>query len=231
MATSGDDRIRVVLTMRRNYLYACDSFPEQSQRVKGEPSSSYCCTRCHAKAFMQSSPSHWTWPASLSATERISPGRRSKTWATSVANSRSEARGRGPDLVAAYGSIGRVEGALAQTAKSVFNYLSPDEQRCAETLFVRLVRSGEGDGATRRVVRLEEFDSPTRTLAEKLSQRRLLMMREELIEIAHEQLATEWQRIRARHSGSPARRRPASAAAAYWRRRTPASDRRQSGFI
>src|SRR5919205_1239557 len=35
LATPGDDRIRVVLTMRRDYLYACDSFPELSERLQG----------------------------------------------------------------------------------------------------------------------------------------------------------------------------------------------------
>jgi hypothetical protein len=111
--------------------------------------------------------------------------------------------------VRAYGRIGRVEGALAQAADSVFNRLSPDEQRRAEGLFVRLVRPGEAGGATRRVARLEEFDAATRALAEKLSQReqwRLLTMHEDTVEIAHEQLATQWLRYQhwiANLSGDP----------------------------
>jgi len=32
LVTPGDERIRGVLTMRRDYLYACDSFPELSER-------------------------------------------------------------------------------------------------------------------------------------------------------------------------------------------------------
>src|SRR5262249_15217840 len=109
----------------------------------------------------------------------------------------SEARGRGSDLVRAYGEIGRVEGALAQAADDVFNHLSLEEQRRAETLFVRLVRPGEAGGATRRVARFEEFNPSTRTLADKLSQKeqwRLLTIREDTVEIAHEQLATQWLR-------------------------------------
>jgi len=46
LATPGDDRVRVVLTMRRDYLYACDSFPELSERLQGgEPSARYLLHR------------------------------------------------------------------------------------------------------------------------------------------------------------------------------------------
>jgi hypothetical protein len=109
----------------------------------------------------------------------------------------SEAKGHSPDLVRAYGTIGRVEGALAQAAEGVFQRLSDDERQRAETIFVRLVRPGEAGGATRRVAMLSEFDEPTRTLAEKLSreeQWRLLSFGEGTVEIAHEQLATQWLR-------------------------------------
>jgi hypothetical protein len=47
------------------------------------------------------------------------------------------------------------------------------------------------------VARLDEFDAPTQALAKKLSQReqrRLLIIRENTVEIAHEQLATQWLR-------------------------------------
>src|SRR5262249_37611034 len=121
----------------------------------------------------------------------------------------TEAQGRGPDLVHAYGRIGRVEGALAQAAAEVFNRLSSDGPRRAETLFVRLVRPGEAGGATRRVAQLEEFDAPARALADKLSQveqSRLLTVHEHTVEIAHEQLATQWlryQRWIANLSGDP----------------------------
>jgi hypothetical protein len=47
LATPGDDpRTRVVLTMRRDYLYVCDSFPDLTDRVQGgKPSSRYLLHR------------------------------------------------------------------------------------------------------------------------------------------------------------------------------------------
>src|SRR5262249_42833465 len=208
LATPGDDRIRVVLTMRRDYLYACDSFPDLSKRLQsGRPSARYLVHRMSREGLHTAI----TKPLDLAGIDERdredlaravlkdvgdAPGELAllqmalwRTW--------SEARGRGPDLVRTYSKIGRVEGALAQAAEDVFNRLSSDEQRRAETLFVRLVRPGEAGGATRRVARLEEFDAPTRALAEKLSQVeqwRLLTIHEDTVEIAHEQLATQWLR-------------------------------------
>jgi WD40 repeat protein len=226
LATPDDDRIRVVLTMRRDYLYACDSFPDLSKRLQGKPSPRYLLHRMSPNGLREVI----TRPLDLAGIDERDredlaravlkdvgdePGELAllqmalwRTW--------SEAHGQGPDLVKAYGRIGRVEGALAQAADEVFNRLSPDEQRRAETLFVRLVRPGEAGGATRRVARLEEFDTPTRALADKLSQveqSRLLTIREDTVEIAHEQLATQWlryQRWIANLSGDPEQGIPAN---------------------
>ena len=97
----------------------------------------------------------------------------------------------------AYGEIGRVEGALAQAAEEVFGRLGADDRQRAENLFVRLVRPGEAGGATRRVARLAEFDEDTQRLARHLSEEdqwRLLALGESTVEIAHEQLGTQWLR-------------------------------------
>jgi hypothetical protein len=208
LATPGDDRIRVVLTMRRDYLYACDSFSGLKERLLGGvPSGRYFLHRISREGLH----AIITRPLEMGGIDEKDrediarmvlkdvsdePGELSllqmalwRTW--------SEASARGPDLVRAYGRIGRVEGALAQAADSVFDRLTTDDQQRAETLFIRLVRPGEAGGATRRVARLEEFDASTRALAEKLSQSeqwRLLTIRENTVEIAHEQLATQWMR-------------------------------------
>ena len=119
-----------------------------------------------------------------------------------------------PSSCGAYGRIGRVEGALAQAAEEVFTRLSPDDQQRAEVLFVRLVSPGEAGGATRRVAHVDEFERPTRALAAKLSQEeqwRLLTSHEDTVEIAHEQLATQWlryQRWIANIPGDPAHGTP-----------------------
>ena len=208
LATPGDDHIRVILTMRRDYYYTCHSFPELSARLQGnEPSVRYLLHRMSHEGLHASI----TKPLELAGIDErnredlaravltdvsAQPGELAllqmalwRTWA--------EAKGRGSDLVRAYGAIGRVEGAMAQAAEGVFECLSPADQQRAERLFIRLVRPGEAGGATRRIARLQEFDAPTRALADKLSQEdqwRLLTIREHTVEIAHEQLATQWLR-------------------------------------
>jgi hypothetical protein len=57
LAVTGDDRIRVVLTIRRDYLYACDSFPDLSERLYGASLLRVTyCTGCHERAYTRSSP-------------------------------------------------------------------------------------------------------------------------------------------------------------------------------
>jgi hypothetical protein len=208
LATPGDDRIRVVLTMRRDYLYICDSFEDLRERLQSDaPVVRYVLHRMTADGLRAAIIK----PLALAGIDDADredlaravlkdigdePGELAllqvalwRTW--------SEAKGRGPELVRAYNRIGRVEGALAQAAEEVFARLSPAEQQRAEALFVRLVRPGEAGGATRRVAHLDEFDATSRALADHLAQEqqwRLLAIHEDTVEIAHEQLASQWLR-------------------------------------
>jgi formylglycine-generating enzyme required for sulfatase activity len=218
LATPGDDSIRVVLTMRRDYLYICDSFESLRDRLlSGDPLVRYMLHRMSPEGLRAAITKPLT-AAGIDEADRDDlaravlkdvgdePGELAllqvalwRTW--------SEAKGRGPDLVRAYDRIGRVEGALAQAAEEVFGALSPEQQQRAETLFVRLVRPGEAGGATRRVARLDEFDEPTRDLADHLAQdkqSRLLTIHESTVEIAHEQLASQWLRYQRWISNIPA---------------------------
>ena len=80
LAKPGDDRIRVVLTMRRDYLYACDNFPELSERLHGgKPSARYLLHRMSREGMHAAIPSLWTSPVSRNATARTWPRRCSRT--------------------------------------------------------------------------------------------------------------------------------------------------------
>lgn len=120
----------------------------------------------------------------------------------------------GGDLALAYQRLDRLEGALAHAAEDVFwnpsgnaEKLTADERRVAEALFMRLVRAGDAGGATRRPVSLSELTPEARGVAQKLATpacQRLLVIggtesaeggdaRDGLtVELAHEQLATQW---------------------------------------
>lgn len=139
----------------------------------------------------------------------------------------------GGDLALAYQRLDRLEGALARAAEEVFwnpgndpRKLTEPERPVAEALFMRLTRSGDAGGATRRPVTFSELDMPKRAVARKLATpqcRRLLVLREPgrgadcehaiVAELAHEQLSTQWPDYRfwlrgtgtSRHDPDPAR--------------------------
>jgi WD40 repeat protein len=106
----------------------------------------------------------------------------------------------GGDLLRAYADIGRVEGALAQAAERVrTQVLDSDERTLLDSILLRLVRLGDTGGATRRVAIRGEFDDARWSLIQRLadkSGKRLVLIggntEEPTVEIAHEALVTAW---------------------------------------
>jgi hypothetical protein len=144
----------------------------------------------------------------------------------------------GGDLSLTYERIGRLEGALATAAEDIFwnssghpNKLAEAERSVAEAIFMRLARVGDAGGATRRIVRWSELEPVAKGVARKLTTKdcsRLLVIRhpgqderdqstdadaEPTVELAHEQLITQWRDYRAwlrgtgiaRHAADPER--------------------------
>jgi WD40 repeat protein len=125
--------------------------------------------------------------------------------------------GRSLTLVA-YKEIGGVTGALARRADEIYNGLDPEGQADTRQLFLRLVTLGEGVEDTRRRVRFAELEGltvngyPLSVIRKPLSEYRspitdygnyrLLTFdhdpgtREPTVEVAHEALLREWQRLR-----------------------------------
>ncbi|HEY1712285.1 MAG TPA: protein kinase [Solirubrobacteraceae bacterium] len=105
-------------------------------------------------------------------------------------------------IVEGYRESGGVGGALAQTADDLLADMSPEAQRLARNVFVRLTDLGEGTAATRRRVRAEELIpegiSPhdVQELIERLVDARLLTLEEDTAEVAHEILIREWPTLR-----------------------------------
>lgn len=106
---------------------------------------------------------------------------------------------------AAYASMGGVRGALAQRAEQTYaNLPSDDSRRAARALFLRLIEPGatEQDTTRRRADRAElTLPNPeqTRILGETVEifvDARLLVSDEDTIEVAHEALIREWERLR-----------------------------------
>jgi WD40 repeat protein len=100
----------------------------------------------------------------------------------------------------AYEQIGGVEKALALHAEAVYTELSEEEQKQAQRLFVQLVRPGEGTEDTRRLATPAEVGNWE--LVTRLADARLVVTgrdeqtEEKTVEVVHEALIREWERLR-----------------------------------
>lgn len=100
-----------------------------------------------------------------------------------------------------YHDAGGVKKAIAQTAESVYDKLTPAEQIIAREIFLRLTELGEGTQDTRRRVKLDELaqtkeqDSMAKVL-KTLTDARLVTTEQDSAEVAHEALIREWGTLR-----------------------------------
>jgi tetratricopeptide (TPR) repeat protein len=112
-----------------------------------------------------------------------------------------EKRRGGELLHESFAAIGGVRGAIAERAEHAFGRLSSPEQDAARWALVQLVAPGEGTLDSRRRASLEAFDATEREVIAKLTHERLLVTtRDEagrdVVEMGHEALIREWQRLR-----------------------------------
>ncbi len=109
--------------------------------------------------------------------------------------------------VKAYDDIGRAMGALARRAEEIYTGLPAHQQEPARQLFLRLVTLGEGQEDTRRRILRSELNALGDTnemndVIDHFGKQRLLTFdnhpqtREPTIEVAHEALIRQWQRLR-----------------------------------
>jgi WD40 repeat protein/class 3 adenylate cyclase len=97
-----------------------------------------------------------------------------------------------------YADAGGVHGAIAHTAESVYQTLSPEEQTLARDIFLRLTELGEGTEDTRRRASFAELMSSAENSEEVhavlniLADARLITLGENTADVAHEALIREW---------------------------------------
>ncbi|MEH0934027.1 nSTAND1 domain-containing NTPase [Micromonospora psammae] len=126
-----------------------------------------------------------------------------------------------------YRKVGRVQGAVAATAGSAYDSLTPAQQRIARRLLVRLVHVGVDTPDTRRVVRiadlLEAFGAEAAEAQQVLDlfiTQRLVTAETGTVQISHEALLTAWPALRDWLAGDRAGlvlRQQVAAAATGWR--------------
>jgi WD40 repeat protein/ABC-type branched-subunit amino acid transport system substrate-binding protein len=102
-----------------------------------------------------------------------------------------------------YTAAGGVQGAIAQTAETVFTeQLTPQQQAIARRVFLQLTELGEGTQDTRRRAALDELvrrrvdESAVLAVLRALADARLIALGDETAEVALEALIREWSRLR-----------------------------------
>ncbi|UBU09322.1 NACHT and WD repeat domain-containing protein [Nonomuraea gerenzanensis] len=104
--------------------------------------------------------------------------------------------------ISGYGSGGGVADAVRISAEAAFDSLTTDQQRLAHRLFHRLtVISRDGQVACRRVSRRELYeqadsDADVNAVVEAFAARRLIVLGETTVDIAHDHLLRAWPRLR-----------------------------------
>ncbi len=107
----------------------------------------------------------------------------------------------------AYKEIGGITAALARRAEEVYSQLEPDRQELVRQLFLRLISLDEDADVTRRrlhwsgLISLTEDHEAIEDIRDTFVKYRLLTMdrdprtREPTVEVAHEALLREWERL------------------------------------
>ena len=100
-----------------------------------------------------------------------------------------------------YQSAGGIHRAVARTAEDLFTGLDPPGQHAARTLFLRLIKIGDGTEDTRRHLACTDLllglDPDTAVpVLRAFTQARLLTQDQDTVEITHEALLHAWPRLR-----------------------------------
>jgi WD40 repeat protein/energy-coupling factor transporter ATP-binding protein EcfA2 len=112
---------------------------------------------------------------------------------------------RGPWLTLdAYETSGGVSGALQRRAQVTYDALTPEQQALARSIFLRLTALGEGMSDTRRRVSRAELypagvdPAQVDAVLQALSgpQARLVVADEQTVEVTHEALIQQWDKLR-----------------------------------
>jgi len=101
--------------------------------------------------------------------------------------------------VADYLASGGIRDALTRTAEAAYGSLSPEEQRLARRLFLRLVHVADDAPPTRATVRLSEleaWDGETGHVLGRFVDERLITVDADVAQITHDALLVAWPRLR-----------------------------------
>ena len=215
LANATDDRFKIVLTMRHDYVNLCNSFDDLRRQLDADGRRARFVLGRMTDEGLESIV---TEPLRLARADqsdslllaralREEVGTRPGDLALvqmALTETWRERHAHDGNLLAAYAAVGRVEGSLAKAAEDVrMTQLQTASRRglasLLDAVLVRLVRLGDTGGATRRLAGRDEFDEPRWQLVQLLASeegRRLVLLggsdEHPTAEIAHEALVTAW---------------------------------------
>lgn len=213
LTAADEGRVRVVLTMRQDYVNLCSEIEALHSHLKAHDRRARFDLRRMDDQSLQLVVSEPLRLAGIAENARNSlarlvtsgVGERAGDLAlvqmalTEAWNVRGDCKG---DLQAAYTMVGGVEGALAKAAEKIRSEQSEEDRSHIDAILIRLVQLGDTGGATRRVATRDEFDdarwSWVQFLAEERGKRLVLLGSIEqapTVEIAHEALVTAWPHL------------------------------------
>ncbi|MCB0033228.1 MAG: hypothetical protein KDE51_04390, partial [Anaerolineales bacterium] len=101
----------------------------------------------------------------------------------------------------AYDEIGRVEGALARHAETIYSALTNEEKELTRSVMIQMVRPGDNTEDTRRLTTRQEMGEERWELVSRLADARLIVTNRdpeenETAEVVHEALIRSWERLR-----------------------------------
>jgi WD40 repeat protein/DNA-binding SARP family transcriptional activator len=201
-AADADAKTAVVVVVRADYYGACASHPELARRLERSQVIVGAMTDAELRRAI-------TEPATraglrveeevIDAVRRDADGEPGALPLVSTALLETWVHRRSDTLtMAAYVEAGGVRGALARLADRFYDDLAPPGRAIARRVLLRLAELGEGnDDVRRRAPRaeLDAIDGAEAVLA-GLVDRRLAIVDDGTVEVAHEALLREWPRLR-----------------------------------
>ncbi|MFD0205488.1 MULTISPECIES: ATP-binding cassette domain-containing protein [Saccharothrix] len=198
-ADADNSRVRVVIGVRADFYGHCGGHPELTAALHGGQVLVGAMTADELRRAITEPAARAGATVETALVVRLVAdvtGRASALPLVSHALVETWRRRRGMTLsLAGYEQAGGVEHAIARTAEEVFGGLSPEGQRDARSVLLRLIALGEGTEDTRRRVRRHELDVD-QALLDRLAQARLITLDDDAVELTHEAVIQAWPRLR-----------------------------------
>ncbi|MFE4019293.1 WD40 repeat domain-containing protein [Streptomyces sp. NPDC059101] len=199
-AQAANSRTRVVIGVRADFYASCSEHPElvtalQDAQLLVGPMSTEELRRAVSQPAVRSECAVET--ALLARVVAEATGQANVLPLVSHALRETWLRRRGNTLtLSGYEAAGGITHALANTAETLYQQLTAEQQRLTRSVLLRMVAPGDGTNDTKRPVAREDLGPDTSAVLDLLAGARLVTLDRDGAEITHEALLHAWPRLR-----------------------------------